>query len=1316
MAIKFLTSQNIQAGTLTVSTIANLTTASDTFLVSDGGLVKYRTAAEVRSDIGAGTGSVTSITITPGTGISGGGTITSSGTLTITNTDLGSSQAIFKNIAVAGESTIVADSNNDTLTFINGSNITITTNATTDTITISASDTNNYPTSLAWDTATGILTLGRNSLSSLTVDLDNRYAELGTQAINKLTKWNGSNVITESIIYDDGTNIGIGTTSPSRTLHVLGQAGIGTVLKLEGASGTTTYLQLAYNGATNAQSGYISYDSSANMGFFTNDSQKAVITSAGSVGIGTNAPGYQLAVSNGGAAGIEFGALNGNFGEIYTYNRSTAAFIQLRLNGSTIALNDATAGNVLIGTTTDAGYKLDVNGAARIVGTLTGAGATFSSIITAGGFVSQGVPNGIEIIGPVGSPAYGVTDQSVNNGGKRWRFGYTGAIGGFGSFDFYNQTDNITALTLASTGAATFSSTVTATNFIGAGTGLTGTASALSIGGNAATATNISNAGTVTLATATESNSIYITQPSYTTDTPVKLLNFAWYSDVWSMGNIRSGGAASNGFGIYLSGAEKVRIDTNGNLGLGTTSFNLPTTGRKILSISGTTSSLIEMQVGSGNRAYIYSDATKAEIYSYTKLDLSTNGAERISIQANGNVLINTTTDAGYKLDVNGTARFTGQVVSNTQFYAVGTPPVNSGALMNIRDTNADGSNVSFGGVFFNSSPGSDYSIGKLSENSVGFLQIRNGNNGAELLRINSTGAATFSSSVTATSLIKSGGTSTQYLMADGSTSTLTNPITGTGTTNYLPKFTGASALGNSALQDDGVELRYSGADGFRIQGSTSGFLSIYGTTDNYIQFVDAGGAVGYIRYNHTSDAMSFRTNGTDKMFLNASGNLLIGTTTDAGYKLDVNGNGRFSGNIRINSVPTATSALTTVAADWANGSTIYTSIRIGAAADSLLAGVELRTYSNYAVSSGTEFRLYVNNTSNVLTEALRIATTGAATFSSSVTASSFSNAGLQSGEVFNATKSNAGYFVGYLQNSSASGYGLYIQNGSNSLPAIRISNAAGTVNAINLYGSGIAEFSSTVTSGGNFELTSATTGLKSNVYDTNFYANSAAYWNVTTAAAVTAGALLFKQGYEGTTKGYVYWDSSGFGLLTNVGDWAVRANYGGSGSGGTLFGAWSSSGSFTATNFIVPGGTSAQFLKADGSLDSSVYLTSTSSTFSYTSSVTLSPTWQNTGVSSTNLGTGAYLVTCNANDFGVGGGQYDCTYTGLMYFFAGATNGSDANEIVLHHTGHADNGRYIYLRTLSTVSADGKTYLQISGNGTNSAASNYQFTFKKLL
>ena len=48
----------------------------------------------------------------------------------------------FKNIAVSGQSNIVADATTDTLTFVGGSNVTITTNASTDTLTIDAANDN----------------------------------------------------------------------------------------------------------------------------------------------------------------------------------------------------------------------------------------------------------------------------------------------------------------------------------------------------------------------------------------------------------------------------------------------------------------------------------------------------------------------------------------------------------------------------------------------------------------------------------------------------------------------------------------------------------------------------------------------------------------------------------------------------------------------------------------------------------------------------------------------------------------------------------------------------------------------------------------------------------------------------------------------------------------------------------------------------------------------------------------------------------------------------------------------------------------------
>lgn len=69
-----------------------------------------------------------------GTGISTSYNSTTN-TLTITNTDLGSSQNIFKNIVV-GATTVQADSNNDTLTIVGSNGVGVLANATNDTIEI----------------------------------------------------------------------------------------------------------------------------------------------------------------------------------------------------------------------------------------------------------------------------------------------------------------------------------------------------------------------------------------------------------------------------------------------------------------------------------------------------------------------------------------------------------------------------------------------------------------------------------------------------------------------------------------------------------------------------------------------------------------------------------------------------------------------------------------------------------------------------------------------------------------------------------------------------------------------------------------------------------------------------------------------------------------------------------------------------------------------------------------------------------------------------------------------------------------------------
>lgn len=79
---------------------------------------------------------IDTLTIAAGTGI----TLTTDATTdTLTITNSGTANNTFSTISVAGQSDVVADSGSDTLTLVAGSNITLTTNATTDTITIAAS-------------------------------------------------------------------------------------------------------------------------------------------------------------------------------------------------------------------------------------------------------------------------------------------------------------------------------------------------------------------------------------------------------------------------------------------------------------------------------------------------------------------------------------------------------------------------------------------------------------------------------------------------------------------------------------------------------------------------------------------------------------------------------------------------------------------------------------------------------------------------------------------------------------------------------------------------------------------------------------------------------------------------------------------------------------------------------------------------------------------------------------------------------------------------------------------------------------------------
>jgi len=204
----------------------------------------------------------------------------------------------------------------------------------------------------------------------------------GSGTTGRIPKWQDSNTLNDSEIFQSGTNIGIGTTGPGAKLQV--NATSGTTQAIIGYGTQNLYIGVNGTNVDLKSSG----NSAGTFSFSTGNTERIRITSTGNVGIGTTNPtadGLEIAnqsgVSGGNTQLFITGSTTGR--SVLGLGDGSNRFVQHILTdhtqnmmsfhtGATAVTNNermriTSTGNVGIGTTAP-NYKLDVNGNFRAKG------------------------------------------------------------------------------------------------------------------------------------------------------------------------------------------------------------------------------------------------------------------------------------------------------------------------------------------------------------------------------------------------------------------------------------------------------------------------------------------------------------------------------------------------------------------------------------------------------------------------------------------------------------------------------------------------------------------------------------------------------------------------------------------------------------------------------------------------------------------------------------------------------------------------------------------------------------------------------------
>ena len=790
----------------------------------------------------------------------------------------------------------------------------------------------------------------------------------------------GSTVATQAWVQSQGyltsvSDVWVNTTGDTMTGSLTLQGGLGSANSTAYTSASKLIFNNDYNDVARGPNKIVLYDSNWLGGFgvhsdtlayytggnhrwyqatsATNSVHLMTLTSSGYLGIGTTSPSYKLDVVGNGRFSDPYSAQNiiltyGTGGWIGISDAGGTEAIRLRGGGGPSFFN--TSYNILIGTTTDSGYKLDVNGTVRIVSsTLLNGGLTLNytspqfTMVNAGSsnkawsWIMSGNDLQIREDG-VGFPMVFKPSGNIimnQNGGNfligtttdlGWKLSVAGDIranridlyGSTGSGHVMARIDDNGTLSRFNTFA------------IDSATGNAGHQANLAIGSSYSTLATAYIKGSGTNSATT---SLLVQNSSGTAALTVR-------DDLYVYGGSRV--YSTNN--MYMDGSVGLLYSAWGYLQLQSASF---------VQINNNTLQFPSQNFSFKNTSFSPNNGTNSAFIFRNSSDSFTNGGAGGNSVGNllhipvgiataiGNVTLNhilidgvvnttagTTLQRGfyYNPTITGTVGLThraiettsGDVIFNGGNVGIGTTsPTNK--LQVETSTNYTGISLTSGGNAL-------INLSKWN-NDGGYIELIAGGNYFSRLQANQsflTSPITFgtSSTLSATVGIKGSGatSSTTALLVQNSDNTRTlsyfddGKLTlsnGTYTTKwyigsgYNPTLEfsarGTISWGNGAtlsFYNTGDTTDYKINNGVfntnnsqaRFYAGSSGYLGFetYGTTSAY----DAIGAL-YTDNNTVSLRFLYKNSGSDieGMRLTSSGNILIGTTTDAGYRLDVNGN-----------------------------------------------------------------------------------------------------------------------------------------------------------------------------------------------------------------------------------------------------------------------------------------------------------------------------------------------------------------------------------------------------------------------------------------